>query len=46
MERNRKLILALNQKLNTLIDEEIDEDAGQMLPTVPGIDWAVRRFDP
>ncbi len=45
-ERNKKLILAMNEKLDTLIDEEIGEDVGQMLPDVPGIDWAVKRFDP
>ena len=45
-DRNKKLILAMNEKLNTLIDEEIGDDVGQMLPATPGVDWAVRRFDP
>jgi arylsulfatase len=45
-ERNKKLILSMNEKLNTLIKEEIGEDVGQMLPDVPGIDWAVQRIDP
>ncbi|MHC4557996.1 MAG: sulfatase-like hydrolase/transferase [Planctomycetota bacterium] len=42
---NKKLILAMNEKLNTLIDSEIGEDVGQMLPKTPGMSWAVTKFD-
>jgi hypothetical protein len=30
--RNRELLLAMNDKLNRLIDDEVGEDVGQMLP--------------
>ncbi len=43
--RNGELVLAMNAKLNALIDGEVGEDVGQMLPRVEGIDWAVTRFD-
>lgn len=45
-QRNKKLILAMNEKLNALIDEEIGEDIGQMLPKVQGVDWATTKIDP
>ena len=45
-EKHQELILAMNEKLNALIAEEIGEDVGQMLPRVPEITWAVTRFDP
>jgi arylsulfatase len=44
-ERNKRLILAMNEKLNTLIDEEIGEDIGQMLPGGIDAKWAVTKFD-
>jgi arylsulfatase len=31
-ERNAELLLAMNAKLNRLIDDEVGEDIGQMLP--------------
>ena len=34
-----ELILAMNEKLNGLIREEVGEDVGQMLPDVEGISW-------
>ena len=40
-ERNRELVLTMNEKLNALIDEEIGEDIGQMLPGGPDAEWAV-----
>ena len=45
-EANGELILAMNAKLNALIDEEVGEDIGQMLPQVEGVNWAITRFDP
>jgi hypothetical protein len=35
----------MNEKLNALIDSEIGEDIGQMLPKGPGGSWAVTKFD-
>jgi len=35
-EKNADLIMAMNAKLNRLIDEEVGEDVGQMLPDVDG----------
>ncbi|MHC4982929.1 MAG: sulfatase-like hydrolase/transferase [Planctomycetota bacterium] len=40
------LIMAMNEKLNALIDEEVGEDVGQMLPKAPGVSWAITKFDP
>ena len=33
------LILAMNNKLNLLIEQEVGEDEGQMLPKDSGADW-------
>ena len=44
--KNGELILAMNEKLNALIDGEVGEDVGQMLPKAPGVSWAVTKFDP
>ncbi len=43
--KNGELILAMNAKLNALIDDEVGEDVGQMLPKVPDVSWAVTKFD-
>jgi arylsulfatase len=42
---NKKLILAMNEKLNAIIDSEIGEDVGQMLPKGLGMSWAVTKID-
>jgi arylsulfatase len=42
-ERHRELVLTMNEKLNALIDEEIGEDIGQMLPGGPDAEWAVTK---
>ena len=34
-----ELILAMNNKLNLLIEQEVGEDAGQMLPAMKETDW-------
>ena len=33
------LILAMNTKLNLLIEQEVGEDVGQMLPGGPDANW-------
>ncbi len=38
---NAELVLALNDKLNRLIDEEVGEDRGQMLPGGADAGWEV-----
>jgi len=43
--RHRALILGMNEKLNALIDAEIGEDIGQMLPGGPDARWAVTKGD-
>ena len=45
-ERHKDLIEALNAKMNALIDAEIGEDVGQMLPDADKVSWHVERFDP
>ncbi|MBA7479298.1 hypothetical protein ES707_14732 [subsurface metagenome] len=44
--KNGELTLAMNEKLNALIDQEVGEDVGQMLPKAPGVNWAITKFDP
>ena len=39
--RNRDLLLAMNEKLNRLIDAEVGEDRGQMLPGGIDAGWEV-----
>ena len=39
--RNRELLLAMNDKLNRLIDAEVGEDRGQMLPGGIDAGWEV-----
>jgi len=41
--RNRELLLAMNEKLNRLIDAEVGEDRGQMLPGGIDAGWEVTR---
>ncbi len=43
---NGELILAMNAKLNKLIEDEVGKDVGQMLPKMKGVSWAVTKFDP
>ena len=37
--RHGELIQMMNEKLNLLIEQEVGDDAGQMLPTGVGADW-------
>lgn len=39
--RHTDLVMALNEKLNRLIDEEVGEDRGQMLPGGVEAGWEV-----
>ncbi|MGD8342042.1 MAG: sulfatase-like hydrolase/transferase [Desulfobacterales bacterium] len=45
-KKNRDLLLAMNEKLNRLIDSEVGKDDGSHLPDIDGINWAFKRFDP
>ena len=38
---NGDLLLAMNEKLNALIEYEVGEDIGQMLPGGADADWAL-----
>ena len=40
------LLLAMNDKLNRLIDSEVGNDNGSHLPDLDGVNWAFERFDP
>ncbi|MGD9137575.1 MAG: sulfatase-like hydrolase/transferase [Desulfobacterales bacterium] len=40
------LLLAMNDKLNRLIDNEVGTDDGSHLPGLDNVDWAFERFDP
>ena len=44
--KNREILLAMNDKLNRLIDSEVGKDDGSHLPDIAGINWAFDRFDP
>lgn len=44
-EQNGELLLAMNAKLNALIEAEIGADDGGEMPEVEGIDWFVERID-
>ena len=35
------LLVAMNEKLNALIEAEVGEDRGQMLPTGPNANWTL-----
>jgi arylsulfatase A-like enzyme len=43
--KHGELIMAMNAKLNALIDEEVGEDVGQMLPEIKGINWTITKRD-
>jgi arylsulfatase len=45
-KKNQALLLAMNAKLNRLIDREVGKDDGSHLPDVAGINWVFERFDP
>jgi arylsulfatase len=40
-KQNRDLVVAMNEKLNRLIDTEVGEDRGQMLPGGSDAGWEV-----
>lgn len=41
LSANRELVAAMNEKLNRLIDAEVGEDRGQMLPGGIDAGWEV-----
>ena len=45
-KKNQDLLLAMNDKLNRLIDREVGKDDGSHLPKISGVNWAFERFDP
>jgi arylsulfatase len=45
-KKNREVLLAMNDKLNRLIDSEVGKDDGSHLPDISGVNWAFERFDP
>jgi arylsulfatase len=45
-KKSRDLLLAMNDKLNRLIDSEVGKDDGSHLPDLAGVNWAFERFDP
>ena len=45
-KNNQDLLLAMNDKLNRLIDAEVGRDDGSHLPDIDGINWTFDRFDP
>ncbi len=45
-KKNQDLLLAMNDKLNRLIDSEVGKDDGSFLPKISGVNWAFKRFDP
>jgi arylsulfatase len=45
-KNNQEVLLAMNDKLNRLIDSEVGTDDGFHLPDVKDVNWAFERFDP
>jgi arylsulfatase A-like enzyme len=45
-EQHQELIERQNGKMNALIEAEIGEDVGQMLPNSDQVSWSIDRFDP
>ena len=44
--RKQDVLLAMNDKLNRLIEAEVGKDDGSHLPDIDGVNWAFERFDP
>ena len=44
-KKNQDLLLAMNDKLNRLIDREVGKDDGSHLPDIDGISWTAKPFD-
>lgn len=42
----QELLLAMNDKLNRLIEDEVGVDDGSHLPDLEDVDWSFDRFDP
>jgi len=44
-KKNAQLIMAMNDKMNKLIDDEVGSDMGEFLPDIKNVNWAFDRFD-
>ncbi|MEM7031991.1 MAG: hypothetical protein AAF629_20730 [Chloroflexota bacterium] len=44
-EKYEVLIEDLNDKMNALIETEIGQDVGQMLPLSGPVNWSIKQFD-
>jgi hypothetical protein len=44
-KKNAQLIMAMNDKMNKLIDDEVGSDKGEFLPDIKNVNWAFDRFD-
>ena len=44
-KKNADLIMALNDKMNNLLEDEVGSDRGEFLPDVKNVNWAFDRFD-
>ena len=44
-KKNADLIMAMNEKMNKLIEDEVGSDRGEFLPDIKDVDWAFDRFD-
>ena len=44
-KKNDQLIMAMNDKMNKLIDDEVGSDKGEGLPDIKNVNWAFDRFD-
>jgi arylsulfatase len=43
-KKNVELILAMSDKMNKLIDDEVGSDKGEFLPDIKNVNWAFDRF--
>jgi arylsulfatase len=44
-KKNADLIMAMNDKMNKLIEDEVGSDRGEFLPDIKDVNWAFDRFD-
>lgn len=44
-KKHKDLIEAMNARMNALIEAEIGQDVGQMLPLSGPVSWSIKRFD-
>ncbi len=48
MDKNKhgEIIMAMNEKLNKVIEDEVGDDDGSYLPDIKGVNWVFDSFDP